>query len=152
MHELYRDDDVKGALVERWGKRVLDGDGEIDRKAVAEIVFGDRDELAWLESFIHPRTLDAQARWRESVDAPLVVVEIPLLYETGGDARFDAVVVITAPAAVRAARSASAAPEREARLIPDEEKLRRADFAYVNDGSLGELDEFVSGVVQKLTS
>jgi dephospho-CoA kinase len=130
---------------------VLD-DGEVSRAKVGEIVFADRAELDWLESVVHPRTVEAQRRWREEQTAPLVVVEIPLLYETGADERFDAVLVVTAPPETRAARSSvEDLIERERRLIPDEEKARRADFVYVNDGSLEELDEFVRGVVGQLT-
>jgi len=90
-------------------------------------------------------------RWLRSVDAPLAAVEIPLLYETGGESRFDAVVVITAPAAVRESRRGTFA-DRELRLIPDEEKVERADFSFVNDGSREALDAFVAGVVEKLLS
>ncbi len=127
-------------------------DGEVSRAKVGEIVFTDRAELDWLERVLHPRTAEAQRRWREEQTAPLVVVEIPLLYETGADERFDAVLVITAPLETRAARSSvEDLTGRERRLIPDEEKARRADFVYVNDGSLEELDEFVRGVVGQLT-
>jgi dephospho-CoA kinase len=139
-------------VVDRWGERVLDGSGEVDRKAIGAIVFADRDELFWLESIIHPRTGEARRAWLESVDAPLAVIEIPLLYETGADELFDAVVVITAPAETRAARtSVDDLAEREARLIPDTEKVARADFAYVNDGTTEELDRFVANVVEQLT-
>jgi dephospho-CoA kinase len=72
-----------------------------------------------------------------------------LLYETGGEGRFDAVVVVTAPPEVRAARRAGVA-DRESRLIPDEEKALRADYAFVNDGPLEDLDEFVANVVGAL--
>jgi dephospho-CoA kinase len=58
---------------------------------------------------------------------------------------------VTAPREVREARRPGLAA-REARLLPDEEKVRRADFAYVNDGSLDELDAFVAAVVERLTS
>ena len=75
---------------------------------------------------------------------------MPLLYETGADAGFDAVVVITAPEEVRAARSPAAVAQRSAWLLPDDEKARRADFAYVNDGSLEELDAFVESVLEQL--
>ncbi len=127
-------------------------DGEVSRAKVGEIVFADRAELDWLESVVHPRTVEAQRRWREEQTAPLVVVEIPLLYETGADERFDAVLVVTAPSETRTARSSvEDLTERERRLIPDEEKARRADFVYVNDGTLEELDEFVRGVVERLT-
>ncbi len=119
---------------------------------MGEIVFADRSELEWLESVLHPRTAELQRRWRAEQTAPLVVVEIPLLYETGAEERFDAVVVITAPPETRAARSSVPdRAERERRLLPDEEKARRADFVYVNDGTLEELDEFVRSVVERLT-
>jgi dephospho-CoA kinase len=95
--------------------------------------------------------------WRDELsqlrDPPdLAVNEVPLLYEAGAEGRFDAVVVITAPRELRADRAGDRLDEREQRLIPDEEKLSRADFAYVNDGSLDELDAFVADVVLKLSS
>jgi len=157
VHRVYREDaGLKSELRARWGDRVFDADGEVDRAAVAAIVFADRSELDWLESVLHPRVVRAHMEWLEEVSArpdgpALVVVEIPLLYETGGEARYDKVVALTAAPSVRAARRGDFAG-RESRLIPDEEKLRRADFAYVNDGSLEELDAFVDGVVKELVS
>jgi dephospho-CoA kinase len=152
VHRLYADPDVRHALVERWGEGVLSG-GEVDRKRVGAIVFADRGELAWLESLLHPRVVDEQARWRTEQTAPLAVVEVPLLYETGGEARFDAVVVITASEEVRRARTEVAdVVERQGRLLSDDEKAGKADFVYVNDGSLEDLDAFVRGVVQRLAS
>jgi dephospho-CoA kinase len=79
----------------------------------------------------------------------VTVTEVPLLYETGGEARFDVVVVITAPADVRAKRR-PIADERERRLLPEDEKTRLGDYAYVNDGTLAELDAFVAGVMADL--
>jgi dephospho-CoA kinase len=84
-------------------------------------------------------------------DPPTVTVtEVPLLYETGGQDRFDVVVLITAPREVRAARR-PIADGREQRLLPEEDKARLADFTYVNDGTLEELDAFVADVMTKLT-
>jgi dephospho-CoA kinase len=141
---------VRQALVERWGEGVLSG-GEVDRKRVGEVVFADRGELSWLESLLHPRVVAEQARWRAEQTAPLAVVEVPLLYETGGEARFDAVVVITAPEETRRARTeVPDVAERQGRLLSDDEKAGKADFVYVNDGSLEDLDAFVRGVVQRL--
>jgi dephospho-CoA kinase len=77
---------------------------------------------------------------------------VPLLYEVGAERLFDAVVAVTAPAGVRASRLGTSVAERERRLIPDDQKLERADFAYVNDGTLDELDAFVARVVRTLTS
>ena len=155
VHRLYEDPEIARALTQRWGPDVVDAAGRVDRGRVAERVFADRDELLWLEGLLHPRVIAEQARWREqlaSLPEPpqLAVVEVPLLYETGGEARFDAVVVVTAPDALRAERAQVPVESRSARLIPDEAKVRRADFAYVNDGSLEELDAFVVGVVDEL--
>jgi dephospho-CoA kinase len=145
VHDLLaHDDDVREAIRGRWGD-----DAVGDRKRIGEIVFNNRAELDWLERLLHPKTRAAADAWFATVDAPLAVVEIPLLYETGGESRFDAVVVVTAPPDVRARRREGIA-SREARLVPDEEKVRRADFAYVNDGSLESLDAFVAGVVEAL--
>jgi dephospho-CoA kinase len=158
VHRLYDDPEVRAALRSRWGTGVFAADGSVDRRAVGELVFGDRVELEWLEGVLHPRVVEEQRRWREELEArpdppSVAVVEVPLLYETGGEARFDAVVVITAPEEVREARTAVArAAERAQRLLPDEEKARRADFAYVNDGSLDELDAFVSDALAKLAA
>jgi dephospho-CoA kinase len=145
-HLLAQDEEVRSAIRDRWGGEAVD-----DRKRIASIVFHDRGELTWLEQLLHPKTRAAVDTWLQTVDAALAVAEIPLLYETGGEQRFDKVVVVTAPPATRQARR-PASDLRESRLIPDEEKLQRADFAYVNDGSLEALDAFVAGVVEKLLS
>lgn len=158
VHRLLREDaEVKSVIVERFGDDVLDADGEIDRGKVGKIVFGDRSQLAWLEALLHPRVVGAYLRWRDELaeqpEPPAVcATEVPLLYETGGEVRFDAVVAITAATDVRTSRTIR--PDvnlREQRLIPDDEKLRRADFAYVNDGTLEQLDAFVAGMIAKLS-
>jgi dephospho-CoA kinase len=152
VHRLLRSDpEVHAALRERWGDGVVGADGA-DRAAIAAIVFADADELAWLEGLLHPRVVREYLAWRDEQDAAVAVTEVPLLYETGGDRRFDAVVVVTAPAEVRAARSSVPPDARSQRLIPDEEKAQRADFVYVNDGTLAELDAFVADVLARLTS
>jgi dephospho-CoA kinase len=143
---LAEDEEVRAAIRERWG------DGAVgNRQRIGEIVFADPQELDWLEQLLHPRTRAAAAQWLATVDRPLAVVEIPLLYETGGEERFDEVVVITAPEELRRQRRGAFA-SREARLIPDAEKVARADYSYVNDGSLEDLDAFVAGLVASLSS
>lgn len=156
VHRLLRhDDEVRAALRERFGKRVFLRDGGVDRGKVAEIVFGDREQLDWLEALLHPRVVREYMAWRgelERSDRPPLacVTEVPLLYEVGGETRFDAVVVVTAPPQVRAERTDLATAERTSRLMPDDEKVALADFSFVNDGSLEELDAFVAGVVRRL--
>jgi len=158
VHRLLREDeDVRRQLVERFGDPILDDVGQLDRGAIAQLVFGDRKQLDWLERLLHPRVTQEYLDWREQLgrlpNPPRVAVtEVPLLYEVGGDERFDKVVVITAPPELRAERSQAAGELRVARLLPDEEKARRADFVYVNDGTREELDAFVADVMRKLTA
>jgi dephospho-CoA kinase len=130
---------------------LLERFGTTRRGDIAERVFADRDELLWLEALLHPRVSARYLEWRELQTEPLTVTEVPLLYETGGDERFDKVVVITAPKALREARREPMPGDRETRLLDDKEKVARADFSYVNTGSLEELDEFVAEVVRELT-
>jgi dephospho-CoA kinase len=155
VHHLLRRADVRDAVIERMGNGIVGPDGEIDRGALATVVFNDRDALAWLESTLHPLVSAEYLRWREQLaalpDAPDVcVTEVPLLYETGGDARFDKVVVITAPRKLRRARSEVATDDRESRLVDEREKVERADYSYTNIGTLEELDAFVGSVMHDL--
>jgi dephospho-CoA kinase len=155
VHHLLRREDVRDAVVARMGHGIVAPDGEIDRGALADVVFNDRDALAWLESTLHPLVSAEYLCWREQLaalpDAPAVcVTEVPLLYETGGDARFDKVVVITAPTKLRRARSQVAGDERESRFIDDREKVARADYSYRNTGTMEELDAFVASVMRDL--
>ena len=158
VHRLLREDPVVGkTLVERFGDGILDEAGQIDRSAIAEIVFADREALDWLESLLHPLVVQEYLEWREQLAAlpnppPLTATEVPLLYEVGGQDRFDAVVVVTAAPKVRAGRTEVDADEREPRLLPDTVKVAQADFAYVNEGSLDELDAFVGEVMEELTA
>jgi dephospho-CoA kinase len=151
VHRLLREDEeIHRELAARFGADVI-GPGGADRARIADVVFADPEQLAWLESLLHPRVVREYLAWRERQTTPVTVSEIPLLYETGGEQRFDAVVVITAPPEVRAGRARVDPAEREGRLLPEEEKVRRADFVYVNDGSLEELDEFVAGVLARVS-
>lgn len=157
VHHLLRRDDVKQKVVERVGNGVIGPDGEIDRGALGTTVFNDREALAWLEQLLHPMVAAEYLQWREALgklpNAPAVAVtEVPLLYESDAQERFDKVVVITAPTKLRRARSIVAVNEREARLLPDSEKVKRADYAYVNTGSIEELDAFVAGVMRELAA
>jgi dephospho-CoA kinase len=156
VHHLLRRDDVRSAVVARMGNGIVGPDGEIDRGALATVVFNDRGALDWLEELLHPLVSAEYLQWRDALAGlptppKVCVTEVPLLYETGGDARFDKVVVITAPEKLRRMRSNVAVDDREARLIPDGEKVKRADYVFRNLGSLDELDAFVAGVMDDLT-
>lgn len=158
VHHLLRSDpEVKAAIVAELGEDVLDAEGVVDRKLVAEKVFADRAKLDFLERLLHPKVAVEYLRWREQLaelpEPPAVcVTEVPLLFETGAEQRFDKVVVITAPAKLREQRRRVTRDDRDTRLLPDKEKVKRADFAYVNTGTLEELDEWVAGVMQELVT
>ena len=156
-HLLATNPEVKAKLVERLGEEILGGDGAPDRERIAVRVFKDRDALDFLEKLLHPLVSREYMSWREQLAAlpnpPAVcVTEVPLLYEVGADARFDKVVVITAPTKLREARRGGWTDDREARLMPDREKAKRADFTYVNIGTPDDLDTWVAGVMATLTA
>ncbi|MFO7571232.1 MAG: dephospho-CoA kinase [Gaiellaceae bacterium] len=156
-HLLATDVGVREALVERLGEDILGEDGAPDRERIALRVFKDRQALDFLEKLLHPLVSREYLAWREQLaalpDPPQVcVTEVPLLYEAGAEERFDKVVVVTAPTKLREARRGGRKDDREARLIPDREKVKRADFAYVNTGTPEELDEWVGEVMATLTA
>ena len=154
-HLLATDDDVRDALVERLGPEILGGDGRPDRTRIAQAVFGDAERLAWLEGLLHPLVSREYLTWRDQLaaldDPPSVcVTEVPLLFEVGAQERFDKVVVITAPTALREQRRRVARDDRDARLLPDREKVRQADYHYVNTGTFEDLFNWVGGVMAEL--
>jgi dephospho-CoA kinase len=156
-HLLATDPEVKEALVERLGEDILGADGVPDRERIAHRVFNDREALDFLEKLLHPLVSREYMTWRDQLaalpDPPEVcVTEVPLLYEVGAETRFDKVVVVTAPTKLREARRGGRTDDREARLIPDREKAKRADFTYVNTGSPEELDAWVAEVMATLTA
>ncbi len=122
---------------------------------MGRVVFGDRDKLLWLEQLLHPLVSREYLQWREQLaELPtppdVVVTEVPLLYESGGETRFDKVVALTASPRIRARRGRPVPEERAERQLPDEEKLARADFSYVNNRSIEDLDAFVGDVMSQL--
>jgi dephospho-CoA kinase len=127
-----------GALVDKIGERfpgTVHG-GVLDREKLAELVLEDPALLAELERLVHPSVRVAREAFiGKHRDAPALICEIPLLFDTGGDKEFDKVVVVSAPADVQRervlARAGMTAEKLDAildRQIPDGEKRRRADF------------------------
>lgn len=114
------------------------------------IVFESPEELAWLESVLHPLVGERVARWRAAVgsDVVLAVVEVPLLFETAMEGAFDATVAVVAADETRASRAGLRGTElleaRSERQLPQPEKAARADHVITNDGSLEDLERQVS--------
>jgi dephospho-CoA kinase len=119
-------------------------DGAVDREALSTAVLGDRDELAALEAIVHPAVHHERTRFIiEHGDAPALLFDIPLLFETGGDAAFDKVIVVSATPELQRDRvlgrpgmNTEKFEQILARQIPDEEKCARADFVVDTSGSL----------------
>jgi dephospho-CoA kinase len=135
VHQLY-DGEAVAAIEKAFPG--TSRDGRIDREELSRRVVGNPEALKQLEAIVHPLVRAAQARFladAERSGAPVAVLDVPLLFETGGDRRVDAVVVVSAPADVQRARTLEragmTAEKFEALLqkqMPDDEKRRRADF------------------------
>ena len=155
VHELYETGEVRDAVVERWGPSVAP-EGIVDRAAVARRAFATADEREWLEGLLWPRVGGRIQAFREAhEDARALVVEVPLLFESGMDAAFDATIAVVADEAVRAARAGArgheAVDERTSRQLPQSEKAERATYVVENSGSLEDLERSLSDVLAKLT-
>jgi dephospho-CoA kinase len=145
-----------GALVEAIESRFPGSTGAqgVDRTALAEAVFGDAAALAALEALVHPAVAaERNAFLARHADAPLVVLDIPLLFEKPGT-RVDKVAVVSASADVqrrRALERPGMSEERFARILalqmPDSEKRARADFVIPTGGSLAETNAAVRSII-----
>jgi dephospho-CoA kinase len=158
VHELLTGDELRDIVVQRLGSEVAP-DGQLDRALIAERVFGDEQARAWLEGELWPRVGQRVAEWKQEVEAldpppPAAVVEVPLLFESGMEAAFDATVAVIADETVReeraGARGHAAVAERAGRQLSQTEKAQRADFEVRNDGTLDELRETLSRVLARL--
>ena len=130
-------------------------DGAVDRDALSSAVLGDPDELAALEAIVHPAVHHERTRFIvENGDAAALLFDIPLLFETGGDATLDKVIVVSAPAAIQRQRVMGRPGMTEekfdqilARQMPDAAKRERADFVVDTSGSLAETRAQVDAIL-----
>lgn len=157
VHELYGTEAVTPVEAVFPGVTV---NGRIDRDRLAAKVFNNSEALRKLEAIVHPLVRKAQDRFRAEAErggAPIVVLDIPLLFETGGDARVDAVVVVTAPAEIQRERllerpgmTAEKIEGMLARQMPDSEKRRRADFVVDTSRGFEAAREDVRNILRRL--
>ena len=152
VHEAYRDPGLVEEVRARFGDAVVRPDGTIDRAALGRLAFADADATRDLERLVHPGVAAARDRWVAAQRArvpspPLLVCEVPLLYEAGLEDRFDAVLVVTAPEELRRERVAARGQDfsaRSARQVSEEVKVARADRYVVNDGTPSDLEAWVA--------
>jgi dephospho-CoA kinase len=154
--------EATAAIAERFGADMLAADGSVDRKKLGPIVFADPAARRELEAFVHPAVYRAVAAGMRAFelmgDGPFAVVGVPLLFETGGEDKFDRVIVTACPPEVQIARlrerglTEEAARQRLAAQWPTERKTSRADFVIKTDGTFAETDEQVARVMETLES
>jgi dephospho-CoA kinase len=159
VHELYGGNRLLCELVvERWGPEVAPG-GVVDRALLAAHAFASPEERAWLEGVLWPMVGEQMAQWLAATRARsptprAAVVEVPLLFEAGMAASFDATIAVIAEETTRAERAATRGHVREDaradRQLSQEEKARLATYVVRNDGGEAELAEQLSGVLEKL--
>ena len=157
VHAMYKDSAVADILVRHFPGAVIGG--EVDRQTLGKIVMGDPAKLKTLEALIHPLVRSKReefiARWRRK-KAKFVVLDIPLLYETGQAGDVDFVVVVSAPDNVQRERALLRPGMTDGKLaairlrqVPDSEKRNRADFIIENSGGLDQLRQHVGALVAR---
>ncbi|NOX86929.1 MAG: dephospho-CoA kinase [Chlorobi bacterium] len=139
---LYYREDVKEIIRQKLGDRVFDSDGEIDTKALADVIFSDKEALITVNNIIHPLVYREYQNWLDLYrNEPYTIHESAILYENNLISRYDKVIVVTAPEALRLRRvmerdgvTGEEVRARMANQWPEEEKAKRADFVIINDG------------------
>ncbi len=148
-------------IVEEFGKEVLLADGSVNRKRLGEIVFSDREKLKRLNAITHPRIREEIERRieliKKSSPRAIIVVDAALLIEVGSHRKVDVVVVVTARkeqlikrAMEKFSLTEGEAEKRLGAQMPQEEKLKYADFVIDNSGSLEKTAEAVRGLYEEL--
>jgi dephospho-CoA kinase len=150
------------AVVARFGQKVLQADGTLDRQHLARIVFADPEARRALEAIVHPDVRRATDQWFRALDVekvPYAIADIPLLYEVGRDRDFDAVVVVACDPDTQRRRlmerdgmSDAEARQRISAQLPINQKVSRANYVILTDGTYEETDRQVSRVFERLRS
>jgi dephospho-CoA kinase len=151
--------EATAAIAARFGAEILAADGSVDRAKLGPIVFADAAARRELEAIVHPavhRAITMGVRASELMGDALVVVDIPLLFETGAERTFDKVIVTACAAETQLRRLAArglsedAARQRVAAQWPTEKKIAAADFVVHTDGTFEETDRQVGEILGKL--
>ena len=155
VHALYGSGGAAAAAIGAAFPGTLGPDGAVDRAALRSAVLGHPERLRRLESLVHPLVRQARDDFLAThAAAALVVLDVPLLFETGGEAGCDAVAVVTAPAEVQRARVLARPGMTEetfaqilAKQMPDAEKRRRADYLIETDRGFPHAEAQVDAVI-----
>lgn len=157
----YNDGAFRARVVARFGDGILDAGGGVDRGKLAAIVFGNPEALADLERLVHPAVLDQMAEsietYRAEPDrAPVLALEVPLLFEAGAETMVDRVLTVTASSETRARRlaergwSADRIAAVDGSQMPLSEKAARADYVVDADGTIDDAASHVDALWRRI--
>jgi len=158
-HLLLKRKKVKERLVRAFGRSILDERGEVVRKNLRGIVFKDRKKLTQLNRILHPLMAEEMKKMISSSPRPLIVVDAAVLFEAGWQSLVDKVLVVTSSyeTQMRRIKETTNLSLEEIKGImqaqlPQEEKVKRADYVIENEGSLDELESKVKKLWEEVLS
>ncbi|HDO28050.1 MAG TPA: dephospho-CoA kinase [Bacteroidetes bacterium] len=139
---LYYREDVKKILKQKLGNRIFDPDGEVNTNVLADVIFNDTKALKTVNGIIHPFVYKKYQKWLDRHrETPYTIHESAILFENNLTSRFDRIIVVVAPEAIRLKRVMKrdniTEEQVRARMVnqwPDEKKVKKADFVIINDG------------------
>jgi dephospho-CoA kinase len=158
VHELYSSPEVVQAVTSRFGDDVAP-EGLVDRSMLAERAFSTPENREWLEGLLWPKVGERMAEFKAQAERAepsprAIVVEVPLLFESGLDRGYDATIAVITDEALRAERAGGrghrALDERAARQLSQEEKAARSTYVVLNDGGIPELEQKLSEVLDNM--
>ena len=156
VHQLLEREDIKNKLLQKLGKEILNPDGKVNRKKIAEKVFKNPELLKWLENLLHPKVYEEYEKFCQEKGG-ICVLEAALIFEKGNQKRFDKTILVYAPKEVamkRAIQNRGMTKEdflrRWEKQLDIETKKRLADYVIDNSGSWEETFNQVKEVFKKL--
>ena len=137
---MTHDSNVKGEILSLFGKSSYHENGTLNRSFLAETVFSDPEKVKQINAIVHPAVRLDFENWAKKQNAPYVLKEAALIFETGGNQQLDAVINVSSPLKIRVARVLMRDPHRSEKQVneiinqqlPDEEKNQKADFVIKN--------------------
>ncbi|MFT3782206.1 MAG: dephospho-CoA kinase [Nibricoccus sp.] len=155
-NEIQAQPDVVSAIAQRFGKQTLTSTGTLNRSEVAKIVFGDENELLWLENLLHPPLFACLRRKLAESTYPDQLVEVPLLFEKHLENWFDFTVCVATTSHLQLTRleerglPRALAEQRITKQLPLAQKIELADYVLLNDGSPEFLHDQVDRLITQL--
>lgn len=155
---MTQSEQVKTALIQEFGAETYLPNGEVNRPFLSAQVFNDAEKLARVNAIVHPVVIQAAEDWSQQQQTPYSLKEAALLFESGSYKKLDYTILVTAPQDIRVQRVLQRDHTTEAQVLarmnkqmPDEEKIKLADFTIINDGKTALLPQILNLHQQLLT-